>query len=56
MGADADVLVFDPERVHVAATFRDPARPSEGMDYVLVNGKLALDGGGLTGLCAGRAL
>ena len=56
VGADADVLVFDPERVHVAATFRDPARPSEGMDYVLVNGKLALDGGVLTGLCAGRAL
>lgn len=56
VGADADVLVFDPERVHVAATFRDPARPSQGMDYVLVNGKLALDGGATTGICAGRAL
>ena len=56
VGADADVLVFDPERVHVAATFRDPARPSEGMDHVLVNGKPAIEQGTLTGLCAGRAL
>ena len=55
-GADADVLVFDPERIHAAATFPDPQRPAEGMDYVLVNGRLAMDGGRLTGLCGGRAL
>ena len=56
VGADADVLVFDPEKVHVTATFADPARPAQGMDYVLVNGQPAIERGALTGVCAGRVL
>ena len=34
LGADADILVFDPARVHVAATYDQPAQRAEGMDYV----------------------
>ena len=56
LGADADILVFDPARVHVAATFQDPERPAEGMDYVLVNGQLAIDGGRMTEVRAGKVL
>ena len=37
-GADADLVVFDPQRVADRATFAEPALPSEGIEHVLVNG------------------
>lgn len=56
VGADADILVFDPDRVHVNATYDDPQRPSDGMDWVLVNGQAAIENGVRTGACAGTVL
>ena len=56
LGADADVLVFDPKRVHVTATYDRPAQRAEGMDYVIVNGRIALSEGRLTGVYAGNVL
>jgi N-acyl-D-aspartate/D-glutamate deacylase len=38
VGADADITVFDPERVIDKATFKEPIKYSEGIRYVLVNG------------------
>jgi dihydroorotase len=38
VGADADVVVFDPESVADRATFAEPALPSKGIEHVLVNG------------------
>jgi N-acyl-D-aspartate/D-glutamate deacylase len=37
-GADADITVFDPERVMDRATFESPGQSSEGIPYVMVNG------------------
>ncbi len=37
-GADADIVVFDLARITDNATYASPARPSSGIDYVLVNG------------------
>lgn len=37
-GADADIVIFDPERVTDRATFENPAQYSEGIPYVMVNG------------------
>ena len=56
LGADADILVFDPARIHVAATYEQPTRQAEGMDYVMVNGRIALQEGRLTGVQAGNVL
>ena len=56
LGADADVLVFDPGRIHVTATYDQPAQRAEGMDYVIVNGRIALENGRLTGVYAGNVL
>src|SRR5206468_12289577 len=55
-GQFADVTVFDPEKVIDRSTYLDPFRYSEGIAYVLVNGRLVLDRGEQTGARPGRAL
>jgi N-acyl-D-aspartate/D-glutamate deacylase len=37
-GADADIVVFDPDTVSDQATYTDTTAPSTGFDYVIVNG------------------
>lgn len=54
--AFADVVVFDPKTIRDLATFERSGVHSEGIDYLLVNGVLAIDGGALTAERAGRAL
>ena len=44
-GADADIVVFNPDTVIDRATFEKPNVPSEGIPYVLVQGTLVIDGG-----------
>ncbi len=55
-GFFADIAVFDPDRVIDRATFAEPHQYSEGMEYVLVNGVLVVDGGEHTGARPGRVL
>ena len=55
-GLFADVTVFDPATVIDRATYLDPFRYSVGIQYVLVNGQLVLDGGQHTHAHPGRAL
>ena len=56
-GADADVVVFDPEAVADQATYEEPARPSTGFRYVLVGGVAVVDEGRLVDdVHPGRAL
>jgi N-acyl-D-aspartate/D-glutamate deacylase len=52
----ADVTLFDPERVIDRATYEEPFRYNEGIEYVIVNGKVVLDRGKHTGARPGRAL
>ena len=55
-GMKADIVVFDPDQVRAAATFEEPKQYPEGIDYVVVNGKLVIDNGIHTGALPGRAL
>jgi N-acyl-D-aspartate/D-glutamate deacylase len=56
VGADADITVFDPERVIDKATYEEPLQYSEGIQFVLVNGVAILKGGQLVeGVFPGRA-
>jgi N-acyl-D-amino-acid deacylase len=55
-GMPADVVVFDPARIKDTATFFEPHQYAEGVEYVLVNGKLAVDEGRLTWERAGTVL
>jgi N-acyl-D-amino-acid deacylase len=52
----ADVLVFDPKTFIDRATYEDPTVLATGVQYLLVNGQLAVDQGKLTSTLAGRAL
>jgi dihydroorotase len=45
VGADADITVFDPATVIDRATYREPSLPSVGIEYVLVNGTVAVNHG-----------
>jgi dihydroorotase/N-acyl-D-amino-acid deacylase len=55
-GMWADVVVFDPSTVRDLATFDDPNRLSEGMEFVLVNGVAVIDGGKMTGALPGKVV
>ncbi len=55
-GLAADVVVFNPNTVHDKSTFADPHQFSEGIEYVLINGKFAVDGSRPTGELPGQVL
>ncbi|MHA1385253.1 MAG: N-acyl-D-amino-acid deacylase family protein [Candidatus Helarchaeota archaeon] len=44
----ADITIFDKDRVVDKATYQDPTQYSEGIEYVLVNGTIALNKGKFT--------
>lgn len=52
----ADLVVFDPATVGSPATPTDPARPPTGIDWVVVNGRVAVQAGRLAGRRAGVLL
>ena len=51
-----DLMVFDPDTIHDVATFGDPNRLSEGMQFVLVNGVPVIDGGKMTNALPGKVV
>ena len=55
-GMFADIVIFDPARVHDVATFENPNQLSQGMEYVLVNGVPVIDHGEMTGALPGKVL
>ncbi|MCO8907663.1 D-aminoacylase [Clostridioides difficile] len=52
----ADIVVFDPDTIEDKATYSNPKQYTVGVEYVLVNGKIALAGGKQTDVCAGRVI
>ena len=40
-GADADITIFDFEKIKDNATFASPVLPPEGIDYVFIGGQIA---------------
>ena len=56
VGMKADITIFDAERVAGPATFLEPRRFAEGIEYVIVNGTLVIDGGQLLDARPGKIL
>lgn len=55
-GLKADITVFNPQTVRARATYQNPYAYAEGIEYVIINGKLIIDKGEHTGILAGKAL
>ena len=55
-GCYADLVVFDPERVHDRSSYAEPRRSPVGIDHVFVNGAHTVERGAHTGARAGRVL
>ncbi len=55
-GMMADITAFDPVAVRDTSTYGDPTHYAEGIEDVVVNGRLAVRDGRMTGVLAGRAL
>jgi N-acyl-D-aspartate/D-glutamate deacylase len=48
-GAKADLLLFDPAKVHARADYVHPTVQAEGFDLVVVNGRPTFEGGEAVG-------
>jgi N-acyl-D-aspartate/D-glutamate deacylase len=55
-GKAADLVLFDPATVLDQATFEEPEQFPAGIDMVIVNGTVVVDGAAHTGALPGRAL
>lgn len=55
-GAYADLLVFDPAKVNDAATYQEPHQLAEGMDTIIVNGKVVRQDGTFRSDLSGRVV
>jgi dihydroorotase/N-acyl-D-amino-acid deacylase len=55
-GVWADVVIFDPENIRDLATFDEPNKLSQGMEFVLVNGVPVIANGKMTGALPGKVL
>jgi N-acyl-D-glutamate deacylase len=46
-GMDADIVVFDPETIRDVGTYEEPNQPAVGVQSLLVDGELVVEGGRL---------
>ncbi len=54
--AKADIVLFDPNSIRDTATFENPYQFPEGIEYVLVNGKIAMEKGKCLNAESGKVL
>lgn len=55
-GNHADIAIIDIETVRDTATWDNPAQKPEGIEYVLIDGRMAVERGRHTGLRPGKGL
>ncbi len=56
VGRFADIVVFDPETIADVATYEKPRQHPVGIDHVLINGRVAVEGGAQRDVRPGRVL
>jgi N-acyl-D-amino-acid deacylase len=56
VGAHADLVIFDPVRFTVHATYEQPTLMATGVEHLLVNGAFVIDEGRITDARPGRAV
>ncbi|KKU06239.1 MAG: N-acyl-D-amino-acid deacylase [Parcubacteria group bacterium GW2011_GWA2_45_30] len=55
-GNFADIAIFDPAQFRDSATYKNPYRYAVGMEWVMVNGKVAVEKGKYLGVRAGKII
>lgn len=55
-GMAADLIIFDPSRVHENSTYPEPLQLASGFDVVIVNGRIARENGRSEGELFGSVL
>ena len=56
IGKNADITIFDSDRIKDNSTFDDPFQKSEGIEYVINNGEIILEHGNINNLKSGIML
>ena len=56
VGADADLVIFDPATVIDRSTYEDATIPSAGIPFVIVGGQVVVDSGKVTAARPGKAI
>jgi N-acyl-D-aspartate/D-glutamate deacylase len=56
VGNKADITIFDPETIIDKSTFTDPHQYPEGIEYVIINGEIAIDKGKYLAVPAGKVI
>jgi dihydroorotase len=57
VGADADITIFDAEKVADRSTYREPSLPPVGIEHVIVNGvSVVANGRAVEGVAPGKAV
>lgn len=54
IGADADITIFDYNRIRDKATFKEPVGGPDGIRYVIINGEIALKDSEILNYSAGK--
>jgi N-acyl-D-aspartate/D-glutamate deacylase len=52
----ADMVIFDPNKVEDLATFEKPHQYPIGIEWVIVNGQVVCEHGGMTGRLPGQVI
>ncbi|MDF2655992.1 MAG: N-acyl-D-amino-acid deacylase [Bacillota bacterium] len=55
-GKDADITIFDPETITDEATYQEPFKAPSGIEYVIINGGIALKQGDILNRSLGRSV
>jgi len=55
-GMKADITIFNSKNIIDKSTFEDPHQYSEGIDYVIINGQLAIENGEFNKIKSGEVL
>jgi N-acyl-D-amino-acid deacylase len=55
-GLAADLVLFDPDQVRSNATYDEPRRYPDGIEWVVVGGQVVVERGGHTGARPGTVL
>lgn len=55
-GCIADLVIFDPEKITDKASFEEPHQYPQGIETVIINGKVSLENNKLTGATPGKLI